>query len=256
MPTRQRSGSALTDSLRRLQLLAALALVGTPLYLLQGRRLKGRTPRLPEVPAPRHGQFDGKRPSLGLLAIGESPLAGVGLDSAEETVIARLAAKLARENGRAVDWSIIARGGVTVAETLARLLPQVPATDVDLALIGLGVNDCLQLTAARRWQASLEALIDGLNERCRPRWVVLAGVPPMQHFPALPQPLAGMLGLRARMLDAAAADVAAARSDVVHVPMAFDGRFQELFCHDGFHPSARGHRQWAEQLAEVIGPRL
>ena len=246
----------MTDSLTRLQILAALALIGTPLYLLQGRRLRRSTPRLPEVPEPRHGQVDGQRPSLGLLAVGESPLAGVGLDSAGETVIAQLAATLARDSRRAVHWSIIARGGVTVADTNTRLLPKVPSTGVDLALIGLGVNDCLQLTGVRRWQAGLEDLLDGLNERCRPRWIVLAGVPPMQHFPALAQPLAGMLGLRARMLDTAAADVAATRSDVVHVPMAFDGRFQELFCHDGFHPSARGHRQWAEQLAEVIGPRL
>lgn len=246
----------MTESLWRLRFLAALALVGTPLYLLQGRRLKRSIPRLPEVPEPRHGRFDGQRPSLSLLAVGESPLAGVGLDSAEETVIARTAATLARDNRRAVKWTIVARGGVTVADTIAGLLPGVRSTEVDLVLIGLGVNDCLQLTGARRWQTGLEDLLDGLNERCRPRLIVMAGVPPMQHFPALPQPLAGMLGLRARMLDIASAHVASSRKGVVHVPMAFDGRSQELFCDDGFHPSAHGHQQWAEQLVEVIDTRL
>jgi len=256
VPTTPRSDSALTNSLTRLRILATLALIGTPLYLLQGRRLRCTTPRLPEVSGPRHGQIEGEQPPLKLLGIGESPLAGVGLESAEQTVIARLAMKLADESGRAARWSVVARGGVTVADTNARLLPQVPDNDVDLVLIGLGVNDCLQLTGVRRWQHGLEKLLDGLAEHCRPKLVVLAGVPPMQHFPVLPRPLAGMLGLRARMLNAASADLASPRNDLVHVPMDFDGRSPELFCRDGFHPCAHGHAMWAEQLAKAIAPRL
>jgi lysophospholipase L1-like esterase len=246
----------LTDSLTRLKVLAGLALVGTPLYLLQGKRLRKNTPRLPEVSGPRHGLIKGEHPPLGLLAIGESPLAGVGLDSAEQTVIARLAIRLAEQSGRAARWSIVARGGVTVADTCAELLPQVPESEIDLVLIALGVNDCLQLTSARGWQAGLDELLDGLGKRCRPRLFVLAGVPPMQHFPALPQPLSGMLGLRARMLDAASAELASSRSDLIHVPMAFDGRSQELFCEDGFHPGAHGHRLWADQIAQVVAAML
>ncbi len=246
----------MTDSLTRLRLLAWLALLGTPLYLLQGNRLRRNTPRLPEVSGPRQGRIEGQQPPLELLAIGESPLAGVGLESADQSVIARLASALAEQSGRAAGWSIIARGGVTVADTCDHLLAQVPEKQVDLALIALGVNDCLQLTGPRRWQAGMETLLDGLAERCQPKCVVLAGVPPMQHFPALPQPLAGMLGLRARMLDAASAELASARSDLLLAPMAFDGRSQDLFCHDGFHPGVLGHRLWAEQLAELVEKRL
>ncbi len=237
-------------------MLTALALIGTPLYLLQGRRLRRNTPRLPEVSGPRHGQVGGEPPPLGLLAIGESPLAGVGLDSAEQTVIARLARVLADRSDQAAHWSIVARGGVTVTDTCACLLPQVPDRRVDLVLIALGVNDCLQLTGARNWQRELSKLLDGLAERCHPKRIVLAGVPPMQHFPALPQPLAGMLGLRARMLDAASAELASARGDLIHAPMTFDGRSPELFCDDGFHPGAHGHQLWAEQIGELVEERL
>ncbi|QOC22320.1 SGNH/GDSL hydrolase family protein [Wenzhouxiangella sp. AB-CW3] len=244
------------DTLTGWRVLAALALVGAPAYLLQGRRVKRNTPRLPEAPGLRYGQIDGEQPPLRLLAVGESPLAGVGLDSADQTVIAGLAERLARQSGRATNWSIVARGGVTVADTCDQLLPQIPERSVDLVLIGLGVNDCLQLTGARGWQAGLATLFDGLTERCQPGRIVLSGVPPMQHFPALPQPLAGMLGLRARMLDAASAELAASRSDVIHAPMNFDGRSQELFCHDGFHPGVRGHQLWAEQLTELLAGDL
>ena len=256
MLTTPHGDSALTDSLTRLRILATLALIGTPLYLLQGSRLRRTTPRLPEVSGPRRGRIEGEPPPLKLLAIGESPLAGVGLDAPEHIVIARLAMKMAGRSRRAAHWSVIARGGVTVADTNPGLLSQVPESEVDLVLIALGVNDCLQLTGARRWQKGLKDLLDGLAERCQPRLVIMAGVPPMQHFPALPQPLAGMLGLRARMLDAGAADVASARTGVMHVPMIFDGRSPELFCRDGFHPCAHGHQVWADQLAEVIESRL
>ncbi len=256
MPTRPRSDSVLTESLARLRVLASLALVGLPVYLIQGRRLRRRTPRLPEAPEPREGQIEGGEPPLRLMAIGESPLAGVGVDSADETVIAHLSAELASATGRLTRWSIVARGGVSVAETIEQLLPQVPEHKLDVVLIGLGVNDCLQLTPTRRWQARLNALIDTLHDRCRPELIVLAGVPPMQHFPALPRPLADMLGLRARLLDVAAAELASSRTQVIHVPMAFDGRSSELFCHDGFHPSAQGHRMWARQLATAVRPRF
>lgn len=255
-PTGLRSGSALTESLTRLRLLATLALVAIPVYVVQGRRLRRTTERLPEAPEPRHGQINGAGPPLKLLAIGESPLAGVGVKSADETVIAQLARKLASRSMRAAQWSITARGGVTAADTVNALLQQVPGEKLDLALVGLGVNDCLQLTPTRHWQAQLNALIDGLTDRCRPALVVLAGVPPMQHFPALPRPLADMLGLRARLLNAAAAEVAARHQHVVHAPMNFDGRSPELFCSDGFHPGAHGHRLWAEQLDSLVGPRL
>ena len=255
-PTGPRSDSVLTESLTPLRVLASLALIAAPVYIVQGRRLRRNTPRLPEAPEPRHGQIAGNDPSLKLLAIGESPLAGVGVDSADETVIARLGEKLASITGRVAHWSIIARGGVTAAETVDQLLPQVPEERIDLVLIGLGVNDCLQLTPTRRWQAQLRALIDGLTDRCQPGLVALAGVPPMKHFPALPRPLADMLGLRARLLDAAATEVASSYERVVHVPMSFDGRSPELFCHDGFHPCAHGHRVWAEQLLQVVKPPL
>ncbi len=239
-----------------LRVLASLALVGLPVYVIQGRKLRRQTPRLPEAPEPREGLLDGRAPPLQLMALGESPLAGVGVDSADETVIACLSKELASDTGRSAHWFIVAQGGVSVAETIEQLLPRVPRQKLDLVLIGLGVNDCLRLTPTRRWQARLNTLIDGLQERCRPDVTVLAGVPPMQHFPALPRPLADMLGLRARLLDTAAAQVASSRTQVIHVPMAFDGRSPELFCRDGFHPCAGGHRMWSRQLATAVGARF
>ena len=81
----------------------------------------------------------------------------------------------------------------------------------------------------------------------------------MSQFPALPQPLRSVLGLRAHVLDRAAMRVAAELKDVRHVPM--PGRLVEdvarYFCSDGFHPSPAGYAVWGEVLgseaAEMLG---
>ncbi|MFW5927135.1 MAG: SGNH/GDSL hydrolase family protein [Wenzhouxiangella sp.] len=230
---------------------ANLALIGAPVYWWQGRRVRRETPRLPEAPGPRHGRVEGDRPALNLVGVGESPLAGVGVETPTDTVTAQLAAGMAAGTRRAVEWSIHARGGITAAETTHELVPDITPGTVDVALIALGVNDCLKLRSARRWRRDLTGLIQALDERIDPRVILLAGVPPMQHFPALPGPLAGMLGLRARLLEAVSARIAAQRTNLALVPMEFDGDSEEMFCHDGFHPSAAGHRRWGRQLAPI-----
>jgi len=81
----------------------------------------------------------------------------------------------------------------------------------------------------------------------------LAGVPPLDHFPALPQPLACVLGARSAVLGEATEEIARRINRVVYVPFQIKkGRLRELFCSDGFHPSELGYSLWARQLAEGI----
>jgi lysophospholipase L1-like esterase len=80
----------------------------------------------------------------------------------------------------------------------------------------------------------------------------------MQHFPALPWPLRQVLGLRAYVLDRAAIAWAGARESVAHVPYAFAERAEipEIFCEDGFHPSAMGYERWSAALAAAAAALL
>lgn len=236
------------EGLRR-QLLASLSLALAPIGLPQGRRLRKRAVRLAEAPGARCGEVAGPGPALRLLAVGESPLAGVGLDSFRDSVSCALAQHLRGATGRAVSWKILARGGLTAEAVREKLLPDLEAESTDLILIGLGVNDSLAMRSARRWRADLQALIQALHARTGPAPVLLAGVPDMQRFPLLPFPLSVLLGARSRLLDHAAAGLADSLTDMGHVPMRLDAGSSALFCEDGFHPNAIGHARWAEQLA-------
>ena len=241
-------------------MLASLSLGLAPVALAQGLRLRKQALRLPEAAGERTGALPGTAsdplPPVRLLAVGESPLAGVGLQCPQETVTCRLAERIRQSSQQTVHWRILARGGLTAAAVRHKLLPHLPTEPVDLILIGLGVNDSVALRSARRWQRDLEALIDDLHARSGPAPVLLAGVPDMHHFPLLPNPLRLLLGTRSRLLDHAAARLAADRDDAIYVPMGLDGRSAGLFCEDGFHPNQAGHEAWAEQLAPAAGQLL
>lgn len=233
------------------QFAATLSLGLAPVALPQGLWLNRHAQRLPEAPGERSGQHPGTEPALRLLAVGESPLAGVGLDNPRSTVACALAGRLSQATQRASRWRILAKGGVTARALRDRLLPGLETAPADLILIGLGVNDSIRLRSATRWQRDLEQLIKALRARTGPAPVLLAGVPDMHHFPALPRPLKTLLGSRSRLLDHATRQLAARLPGAIYVPLGLDARSHELFCDDGFHPNARGHALWAEQLTPM-----
>ncbi len=205
-----------------------------PVLIVQGTLVRRRTPRLPGASGPASGSVSGPDP-LRLLVLGESTAAGVGAATHATALTGQLALAL----GRAVEWRVIAKIGLTAAD--AR--PLVPSPlDADVVVVVLGVNDTKDLHSARRWRVDLLRLIIAIGDVP----IVLTGVPPMDAFPSLPQPLRMLMGLRSRELDAAAARL----PRVTHLPMPREVLKPELFCEDGFHPSEEGYRRWAGAIAE------
>lgn len=229
-----------------------IALPLLPLLTVQGRRVRRRTPRLPEAAGPVSGICGAHYPgvALRLLAVGESPVAGVGVDTHEQAITAVLANTLSRRLEKPVRWRACGLNGITVAQAQAGLLPLVPAEPVDLLLVAFGVNDSTSFHSSGRWQADLALLLHSLQQRCQPRLVLLSGVPPMGRFPSLPQPLRWVLGLKAAALDATAASLAAATPGVLHVPMRLDTAMPGLMASDRYHPSAAGCAAWGNALAD------
>jgi lysophospholipase L1-like esterase len=241
-------------SFKALHAASALSLLGAPLYWLQGRGVRRDTPRLDEAPGERAGLLSGTDPAFRLVGLGESPMAAVGLADQAEGVIPILAGILAAETGRRIEWRTAARSGATARFTTDALLPRLQSEPTDLAIIALGVNDCLAMRSPGRWRERLEQLTQAVVDRLGPERIIFAGIPPMQHFPALPWPLSSSLGLRAALLDAVTARFAESRADLLHAPMDFVEHPDGLFCRDGFHPNARAHALWARQLAGLARP--
>ena len=120
-------------------------------------------------------------------------------------------------------------------------------------MIALGVNDAIEFHTAKRWASDIEGLIEAVRAEVGDALVLLSGVPPLDYFPALPQPLSFVLGARSAALGRASIELADKLKRVVYVPFRIDeGRCGDLFCADGFHPSELGYSEWAEQLADAF----
>lgn len=228
-----------------------------PVLVFQGRRVRATTPRLPEAPDPRTGEIAGAGAAVELLVLGESPAAGVGAADHQEALAGQAARTLAAETGRAVRWRVLARNGATAATARDELLAPATGVVADVAVVALGVNDTLRLRSPRRWTSDLRVLIGLLRERCGPVPIILAAVPPMGVFPGLPQPLRGVLGLRAAVLDRAAARLAREMDAVAHVSVPLPpGAVDDFFCADRFHPSPYGYARWGAALGHAAAAAL
>lgn len=231
-----------------------VALLLLPLLLLQGRRTRARTPRMPEAPGDRRGLQGGVLAGLPLkvIGIGESPVAGVGVARQDETITAQFARELAGRTGRPVQWQACGRNGATVRDALAELVGQVRQEPVDVLLVAFGVNDAVAFRRVGAWQRDVLALLEQLRVRCAPALVLVSGVPPMREFPSLPYPLRWVMGLKAAALDRGLAALARQHGWLYHVPIVLDTRNDaSLVAADGYHPSAKDCEVWARLLVSA-----
>lgn len=190
------------------------------------------------------GAFDGE--PLRLLLVGESTVAGVGASCLAFALPGQLASALASRLERPVAWRACGENGITAAEALERLLPQVAEEPVDLVLLVFGVNDTTHFSSRKKWQAALLGLVRHFVSRGAQ--VTLAGVPPLQHFSALPWLLRQLLGWRARLLDGQLRELAGREGlDCCATTLEMHPEYLAL---DGYHPSPLGYRVWGESIAE------
>ncbi|HYC41583.1 MAG TPA: SGNH/GDSL hydrolase family protein [Noviherbaspirillum sp.] len=235
-----------------------VALPMLPFLIAQGRYTRKVTPRLPEAGGPVEGIAGASHigAPFTLLAVGESPVAGVGVSTHEQAICGQLAQALAKRLQRPVNWRACGKNGVTAREALDTIILTIPEAPVDIALIAFGVNDTTAFSPVGRWKRDLDEVLKIIVRRCQPKLVLLSGVPPMAHFPALPQPLRWVMGMKASVLDHAAKELAIMREAVCHVPLALDTGDRTMMASDGYHPSEKGCAAWAELLADAAVLRL
>ncbi|MCL4744844.1 MAG: SGNH/GDSL hydrolase family protein [Burkholderiaceae bacterium] len=233
-----------------------LPAIAAPLLLAQGLYVRRVTPKLPEPPGARAGtkvlaDLAQAPQRLRLLIAGDSSAAGVGADHQDEALAGRLVDALAAAGvARRLDWQLIAKSGADVRALLEMLDANEPEP-FDVAVLAVGVNDVTGRRKPQDWLLGLDRLVACLRATAPDALLVFSGLPPMHLFPALPRPLRGYLGERARSFDAALRRWTAGRRQTLYVPIPDPGD-PELVASDGFHPGPGAYRVWARDLAEAI----
>jgi lysophospholipase L1-like esterase len=244
---------------RALRAFSAVSLVLlAPILFLQGRWVRRVTPRLPPADGPHEGRTAPGLLPLRLLVVGESTAVGVGVSRHDDGLAGQTARALAETTGRPVAWRVLGRSGASARKLVTEFIDPAPPIEADVVVVALGVNDIISLSSSRHWIAALESLLQAIRRSSPGAAVVVSGVPPIQHFPALPWPLRAVLGLRATILDRAAIRLVGANHTIAHLPHPRVPRAQVagVFCADGFHPSARGYQQWGTALAAAASDIL
>jgi lysophospholipase L1-like esterase len=120
----------------------------SPLLVRQARRVRQRTPRLPEASGDRTGieLTADATDLLRLVVVGESTAAGVGVTDLRDALPSQLAVALAARRRCNVAWSMSARTGATASFAARELAPVAPMGQ-DIAVLLVGVNDVLNFTS-------------------------------------------------------------------------------------------------------------
>lgn len=218
-----------------------------PVLLAQGRWVRRSMPRLPEPHGPREG-VTGEGAALRVLILGDSAAAGVGVEQQAQALSGCLCRELAPTH--TVQWRLLARTGLKTAGIAARLTSALPF-QTDVALISAGVNDVTSDVTVPRWIEQVDELADVLATETHARLILFAGLPPMQHFSALPRPLRGYLGARAALFNRSLQRWSASRPDCRVLQLQREAG-AGLLAADGFHPSATAYAKWAALAAEQI----
>lgn len=218
-----------------------------PVLVAQGTYVRKVTPRLPEPEGARAGVW-GSGPALRLLILGDSAAAGVGVDSQAQALSGRVVAALGEFHR--VHWKLLADTGHDSSDVVKRLDEAQPEV-FDVAVLSVGVNDVTGRTPVKRWLTNLAAITRLLAEKFQVRRILFSSVPPMHHFPALPQPLRWWLGRRAVTLNSHARSISArhARWEFVDVAFPLESGFMAS---DGFHPGEPAYALWGQHLAGLI----
>lgn len=232
-------------------LCAATTLPLLPVLLIQGLAVRRQTPRLPEAGGASSGFIAGSGQPIKLITLGESTVAGVGATTHEEALTGQIATALNRRTQQAIQWLAVGQNGVTAEQTRLRLVPLLADKKADVIVIALGVNDVLRLHSPSRWQRDLEDLLQAIQHQLGTIPNVVAGMPPLGRFPAFPQPLRAVFGLRAKALAHMTAQLAHRWPQVTYCPLPI-AQDASGFASDGFHPGPLGYSIWGDNLAECI----
>jgi lysophospholipase L1-like esterase len=230
-------------------LLATLGL--GPLLIAQAVRVRRNIVRLEEPTGVRSGCAGAGAP-LRLLIAGDSAAAGVGAPTQEEALSGQLVAAL--RPTCMVYWKLVAQTGHTVHDLIGQLRALAPER-FDVAIVSIGVNDTTSRTGSTKWIERQATLVELLKVKFGVAHILLSSLPPMQVFPALPQPLRWYLGMRAGQLNSMLRAIAQADACCEFLPIDFPFE-PEYVAADGFHPAAPAYSAWAAAAARAIRHRM
>jgi lysophospholipase L1-like esterase len=233
-----------------------------PLLYYQGKKIKASVPRLAEAQGTEGLVAIGSAKTIRMIAIGESTIAGVGVETHEIGFTGTLAKELAAKLNANVNWKVYAKSGYTAKRVTEKLIPSITEKEIDLIVIGLGGNDAFALNSPNRWRKQIVELIDAMKNKFGEVPIAFANMPPIKEFPAFTSLMKFTLGNLVELLGEELEKTIADKSSVYYqsntitlkdwtMRMNIDGNEKDFFS-DGLHPSQLTYQTWAKDFSDFI----
>ena len=235
-----------------------------PLMYYQGKRIRQRVPQLPEAKG-KEGtcEVNGSTShTLNLITIGESTIAGVGVETHEEGFTGTLANEISRLFHSNVEWKVYARSGYTARKVKKKLIPKINETQANLVVVGLGGNDAFALRSPSKWKSDIQSLIESIQSKFPKAIIVFCNMPPIKEFPAFTPLIKFTVGNLVEIFGDELHNTIRKFDNVFHCgeTITLKGwidKFQlnatlEDFFSDGVHPSKLTYQTWAKDIANEV----
>lgn len=225
-----------------------------PAIALQGYLVKKNTLRLMEPSGEREGVI-GQGKELSLLILGDSAAAGVGVEFQQDALLGNILRKL--KDHFKIQYTLHAKTGHTTPQVI-KSISNLPQVHYDVVVTSVGVNDVTKFSSPSAWLKQQEQLYQLISKKFSPNLVIAACVPPMQLFPALPNPLGWLLGQYAKQMNQKLRKFAFNKENMLLIEYDVE-HYQALnieMAADGFHPSKAVYDIWATQVVDKIQHRF
>jgi lysophospholipase L1-like esterase len=241
---------------------AVFAIPLLPLLYFQGKKIKATVPRLPEAQGTDGLASTGAVRTIRMITIGESTIAGVGVETHELGFTGTLANQLATKLKVNVGWKVYAKSGYTAKKVTERLIPTITDTNLDLIVIGLGGNDAFALNSPARWGKDIEELIAALKKKFPKVPIAFTNMPPIKEFPAFTSTMKFVLGDLVVLLGEKLEKIVDKQTSVYYqsqnitlkdwiIRMNINSTEKDFFS-DGVHPSRLTYQTWAKDFSMFI----
>jgi lysophospholipase L1-like esterase len=233
-----------------------------PIMYFQGKKIKRDIPTLPEANGIEGQANINANKTLKILTIGESSIAGVGVETHDEGLTGTFARTLAQKMGANIEWKVYARSGYTAKQVTGEIIPKIVENDVDLIVIGLGANDAFTLNTPQKWRKQMSELIDKVQLQFKNTPIVFCNMPPIKEFPAFTPLLKFVVGNLGEILGEELQTIVAGKDNVYFYArkltlkdwaerLNVKGKPLDFFS-DGVHPSKLTYQTWGKDLANFL----
>jgi len=136
-----------------------------PLLYFQGKNIRKKVPKLSEAREPQGFVNNNFNETINIISIGESTIAGVGVDFHKNGFTGALSETLSTILKRNIQWKVYAKSGYTVKQVCSKIIPKIKESSYDMIVIGMGGNDAFTLNSPKKWISDINHLVNLLQKK-------------------------------------------------------------------------------------------